>query len=275
MNRTLVIATFAAVALAGQDSRQASRPGFEDTPYLPGQQWHVHDARRPHPRAITPGTQSTQERSGKAPSDAIVLFDGKDLSHWRSSRNGKLSPPTWKLGNGFMEVAGGTGDLVSKEKFGDAQIHVEWAAPVPPRGSSQERGNSGVIIMSRYEIQVLDNYQNPTYADGYAGAIYGQFPPLVLPAREPGQWQTYDIVFEAPRFENSKVVKPAYVTVLYNGVLVQNHQAILGSVAYRQVGTYAAHAAEEPLLLQDHGDPVRFRNVWVRRLAGYDRPETK
>jgi hypothetical protein len=266
MRRIFFVAVLAAITLAGQDSSQVSRPGFEDTPYLPGQPWHVHDSRRPHPGTVTPGTESTPQQPGKAPSDAIVLFDGRDLSHWMTSRNGKLSAPAWKLGNGFMEVAVGTGDLVSKEKFGDAQIHVEWTAPLPPHGSSQERGNSGVIIMSHYEIQVLDNYQNPTYADGYAGAIYGQFPPLALPARPPGQWQTYDIVFEAPRFENGKVIKPAYATVLYNGVLVQNHQAIIGAVAYREVGAYKPHAAEEPLMLQDHGNPVRFRNVWVRPL---------
>ncbi len=267
-----MLAAITAAVLAGQ---VGSRPGFEDTPYLPGQKWRVHDAKRPHPRPIVPGTESTQERPGAAPSDAIVLFDGKDLSHWMTSRGGKLKPPTWKLGNGYMEVAGGTGDLVTKEKFGNVQIHVEWAAPYPPKGSDQLRGNSGVMPMSRYEIQVLDNYDNPTYADGYAAAIYGQFPPLVNPSRKPGEWQTYDIAFEAPVFEKDKLVKPAYVTVFHNGVLVHHHQPIVGSVAYRAVGTYAPHGPEEPLLLQDHDFPVRYRNVWVRRLAGYDQPESK
>jgi hypothetical protein len=262
----------AAVALVGQGT---ARPGFLDTPILPGQKWHVHDSTRPHPRVVTPGTASTQEHAGLAPSDAVLLFDGKDLSHWLNNRDGKTSAPKWKLGDGYMEVVGGTGDLVSKEKFGDAQIHVEWASPAPPVGSDQMRGNSGVIIMSRYEIQVLDNYQSPTYADGFAAAIYGQFPPLVNAARKPGEWQTYDIAFEAPHFEKDKVVKPAYVTVFHNGVLVHHRQPIIGRMAYRQVGTYAPHGPEEPLLLQDHGCAVRYRNIWVRRLAGYDQPEVK
>jgi hypothetical protein len=262
MNRRwLLIGSLALAALA-----QSRRPGFVDTPYLPNQKWHVHDPNRPHPNAVATD-------KGGAPSDAVVLFDGKDLSHWVNVRGGKASEPKWKLGDGYMEVAADTGDLVSKEKFGDAQIHVEWAAPVPVTGSDQMRGNSGVIIMSRYEIQVLDNYNNPTYADGWAGAIYGQWPPLVSPLRKPGEWQTYDIAFEAPRFDGDKLVKPAYVTVFFNGVLVHHHQQIIGRMAYRQVGTYAPHAPEEPLLLQDHGCPVRYRNIWVRRLAGYDQPE--
>jgi cephalosporin-C deacetylase len=236
------------------------RPGFVDTPYLPGQPWHVHDPHRPYPRIVAPGVVA-----GQPPSDAVVLFDGKDLSHWMTVRDGKQGPPQWKLGPGWMEVTN-TGDLVSKEKFGDAQVHVEWAAPDPATGSDQMRGNSGVIVMSRYEVQVLDNYNNPTYADGWAGAIYGQYPPLVTPLRRPGQWQTYDIVFEAPRFEGQKLVKPAYMTVFQNGVLIQNHRELIGRMVYRQVATYAPHAAEEPLMLQDHGCPVRYRNIWVRPL---------
>jgi hypothetical protein len=241
--------------------------GFTDTPILPGQTWHVHDPARPHPHVVTPAGAP-----GGAPSDAVVLFDGKDLSHWVNLRGGQAVAPAWKLENGYVEVVDRAGDLVSKEKFGDAQIHVEWASPAVVAGSSQSRGNSGVIIMSRYEIQVLDCYNNPTYADGQAGGIYGQWPPLVNPARPPGEWQTYDIAFEAPRFEGEKLVKPAYVTVFYNGVLVHNHKQILGAMVYRKVATYSPHAAEEPLLLQDHHNPVRYRNIWVRRLAGYDQP---
>jgi hypothetical protein len=271
----ILLSAGVAAVVAGQGSENPSRPGFLDTPILPGQKWHVHDSTRPHPRLVTPGTESTEERPGLPPSDAIVLFDGKDLSHWVTVREGKVSPPTWKLGNGYMEVAGNTGDLVSKEKFGDAQYHVEWASPVPPHGSDQGRGNSGVIIMSRYEIQILDNYDNPTYADGWAGAIYGQFPPLVTAMRKPGEWQSYDIIFEAPRFEEDKVIKPGYVTVIQNGVLLHNHQPIIGSVQYRRVAKYTPHAPEEPLLLQDHSYPVRYRSVWVRKLAGYDQPESK
>jgi hypothetical protein len=269
-----IIFSFAAAG-AALVNRSGQRPGFQDTPVLPGQKWRVHDSTRPHPRVVTPGTESTPDQPGRAPSDAVVLFDGSDLSHWMTSKDGKQMPPTWKLGKGYIEAAGGTGDLVSKEKFGTAQYHVEWATPFPPQGSDQLRGNSGVILMSRYEIQVLDNFDNATYADGYAGAIYGQYPPMVNASRKPGEWQTYDIVFEAPQFEKDKVVKPAFVTVFHNGVLLHHHQPILGHVAYRQVGTYAPHGAEEPLLLQDHDFPVRFRNIWVRRLAGYDQPELK
>lgn len=249
------------IAVAVFAAAQTHRPGFTDTPYLPGQKWRVHDAERPYPPIVTPGAVDAA-----APSDAVVLFDGKDLSHWVNVRGGKTTEPKWKLGDGYMEVVKGAGDLVSKEKFGDAQIHVEWATPAKVDGSDQLRGNSGVLIMHRYEIQVLDSWNNPTYADGCAGAIYGQWPPLVSAPRRPGEWQTYDIAFEAPRFENGKLVKPAFVTVFHNGVLVQNHQQIIGAVAYRQVGKYTPHAPEEPLGLQDHDYPVRFRNLWVRRL---------
>src|SRR5579864_5709422 len=206
--------------------------GFEDTPMLPGLPWHVHDDRRPHPRVVTPAAEP-----GGAPSDAIVLFDGKDLSAWTShhsfiTRGGNSGPPEWKVENGYVEVVPHTGDIATKERFGDCQLHVEWAAPAGIRGKSQSRGNSGVILMGRYEIQVLDSYQNLTYADGQAGAIYGQWPPLANPARKPGEWQTYDIVFEAPRFEGDKVVKPAYFTVILNGELLHYHQASLRPMIY-------------------------------------------
>ncbi len=247
--------------------------GYDDTPFLPGGKWRVHDLRRPHPRIITPPTESTQERPGRPPSDAIVLFDGKDLSQWAAHfRGGRTGPAAWKVENGYMEVVPGTGDIITKEKFGDVQLHVEWAAPAVVRSSSQERGNSGVILMSRYEIQVLDSYDNITYADGQAAAIYNQWPPLVNAARPPGQWQYYDIVFEAPRFESGKLVKPAYFTVFHNGVLMHNRQEVLGPMAHRVLPPYEPHGAEEPLMLQNHGDPVRFRNIWIRRLRGYDQP---
>jgi Domain of Unknown Function (DUF1080) len=262
-----VAVALAAAIVAASGLAQLVDQGFTDTPILPGQQWHVHDPARPHPRVVTPAGGP-----GGAPSDAVVLFDGKDLSHWVNIRGGRAVPPTWKLENGYTEVVDGSGDLASKEKFGDAQIHVEWASPAVLEGSSQARGNSGVIMMSHYEIQVLDCYNNPTYADGQAGAIYGQWPPLVNPARPPGEWQTYDIAFEAPRFDAGKLAKPAYVTVFYNGVLVHHRKEILGAMVYRRVATYSPHAAEEPLLLQNHHNPVRYRNIWVRRLAGYDQP---
>jgi hypothetical protein len=153
---------------------------------------------------VTPGA-----KPGNPPSDAIVLFDGKDLSHWTAETKHGPAPAAWKVENGYMEIVPGSGTLVSKEKFGDIQLHLEWAAPASITGDSQWRGNSGVLIMNRYEIQVLDSYHNLTYADGQAGAIYGQWPPLVNAARKPGEWQTYDIVFEAPKFDGGKLKKPA------------------------------------------------------------------
>jgi len=244
--------------------------GYDDTPMLPDQKWRVHDIKRPHPRVITPGGD------GRPPSDAIVLFDGKDLSHWVSLGDGRGSSgggaPGWKVENGYLEVGPGTGAIATKEKFGDCQLHIEWASPTEVTSSSQGRGNSGVMFMGRYEIQVLDSYQNVTYADGQAASIYGQYPPLVNAARPPGEWQTYDIVFEAPRFEGEKLVKPAFVTLFHNGVVAHNRQQIIGGVRHREVATYAPHPAEEPLVLQDHRNRVRFRNVWVRRLRPYDEP---
>ena len=254
---------------AGQ--AEESKIGFDDTPFLPGGKWRVHDGRRPQPPIVTPGTCSTQEEPGKPPSDAVVLFDGTDLSHWVTyDPEGNPRPAGWKVENGYMEVVGGSGSIASKETFGDCQIHVEWAAPVPPEGRDQGRGNSGVLIMGHYEIQVLDSYENVTYPDGQAGAMYGQFPPLVNACRPPGQWQTYDIIFEAPKFDGEVLVKPAYVTVLHNGVVLHHHQAFIGRVAWRQLATYSPHPPEGPLVLQDHGNPVRFRNIWVRRLGEYD-----
>ncbi|MGA2412370.1 MAG: DUF1080 domain-containing protein, partial [Candidatus Binataceae bacterium] len=189
MSRTHSLAAFAlCAALIAAAIAQQSKPGdlgFTDTPMLPGLPWHVHDPARPHPKVVTPG-----ETPGAPPSDAIVLFDGKDLSQWtqaaRGADQGKTIDARWTMGNGYFEVAGGTGNLLTREKFGDCQLHVEWASPAVVRGTSQGRGNSGVLLMSRYEIQVLDAYNNPTYADGQASAIYGQWPPLANPARKPG-----------------------------------------------------------------------------------------
>lgn len=249
---------------------EEERPGYTDTPYLPDGKWRVHDSERPYPVVVTPGTFSNQETPGQPPSDAVVLFDGKDLSHWQSQgANGTLGPPKWKVENGYLEVAPKTGGLVSKEKFGDCQIHVEWASPTKIEGKGQGRGNSGVLIMGKYEIQVLDSYQNPTYSDGHASALYGQYPPLVNALRKTGEWQVYDIVFEAPRFEGDKLLKPAYATVFVNGVVVHNRQALLGPVVWRDLAKYEPHEAEGPILLQDHSNPVRFRNIWVRRLGPY------
>jgi hypothetical protein len=243
--------------------------GYTDTPMLPDGKWHVHDPARPHPPVVTPGA-----KPGDPPSDADILFDGKSLSKWmQKGKDGKLVDPKWPVRDGYFEVDARHGDLVTKELFGDCQLHVEWAAPAEVKNSSQGRGNSGIFLMSSFEVQVLDSYNNPTYADGQAGAIYGQWPPLVNATRPPGEWQAYDIVFEAPRFENGKLVKPAYETIILNGVLVQNHQAIQGPTMHRQLAHYAPMAPEMPLSLQDHNTPVHYRNIWIRKIGEYDRPE--
>ncbi len=246
----------------------AKRPGFKDTPMLPGGKWHVHDSDRPWPAVVTPGTASTPDRPGRAPSDAVVLFDGKDLSKWRNEKGGDA---TWDVKDGAIVSKKGTGTLISRDEFGDSQIHVEFATPDPPKGKDQGRGNSGVLIFGRYEIQVLDSFENPTYADGGAGAVYGQHPPLVNASRKPGQWQTYDILFTAPRFKADGAVEtPAHVTVLHNGVVVQNHATVYGPMAYRNLAPYKAHGPKGPLVLQDHGNPVQYRNIWVRPLKAED-----
>jgi hypothetical protein len=236
--------------------------GYDDTPMLPGSKWRVHDGTRPQPRIVTPGGES-----GQPPSDAIVLFDGKDLSAW-VGREG--AEPQWKIENGYMEVTR-TGGIQTKEHFSDCQLHIEWAAPAEVRGSSQGRGNSGVFLMGKYEIQVLDGYDNITYADGITASIYGQYPPLVNACRKPGEWQIYDIFFVAPRFEGDKLASPAYITVVHNGVLVHHHQEAMGPTGHRTLSSYdRPHPPKGPLSLQDHGDPVRYRNIWIRPLKGYD-----
>lgn len=242
--------------------------GYDDTPFLPNSKWRVHDPNRPQPRVVTPGTFSTQEKPGEPPSDAIILFDGTDLSNWISCKDG--GEARWKVENGYMEVVPGTGDIQTKEHFGDCQLHIEWMAPIEATGEGQGRGNSGVFMMGLYEIQVLDCYNNPTYADGTTAAIYGQYPPLVNACRPPGEWQTYDIIWEAPRFDGDKLVRPAYVTVLHNGIVVHNHTELIGPTTHRRVLGYKPHPPVGPLRLQDHGCPVRFRNIWYRALMGYD-----
>jgi hypothetical protein len=254
------------LAAAGIIAQNDPDLGFDDTPMLPGQPWHVHDYKRPKPPIVTPGTCSTQDKPGRPPSDAIVLFDGKDLSKWSDQKGGA---PQWVVRNGYMEVAG-KGDVMTKDKFGNVQLHVEWASPVKAEGKGQGRGNSGVLLMGRYEIQVLDTYNSITYADGQAGAIYGQWPPLANAVRKPGEWNSYDIVFEAPVFKDGKLVKPAYQTVFLNGVMLHNHKEVIGRMAYRAVGTYAPHTPAEPLMLQNHHNPVRYRNIWVRKIKDYD-----
>ena len=221
-------------------------------------QWKVNDVTRPHPPVVTPGATDNAP-----PSDAVVLFDGTDLSHWKTD-NG--SPAGWKVENGYMEVVPKSGTIHTDQAFGSCQLHVEWAEPEVVKGNGQERGNSGIFLMGHYEVQVLDCYDNPTYADGQTGAIYGQKPPLVNACRKPGQWQTYDIIFHAPVFEGDKVKKPATVTVIQNGVLVQDHWVIEGSTFHKKRAVYEPHPAKLPLQLQDHGNPVRFRNIWIRNI---------
>lgn len=226
--------------------------------------WTIHDLNRPLPPIITPGTSSTQDSPGRPPSDAVVLFDGKDLSQWVDKSG---APARWKVEDGHAEVAPKAGNIQTRSSFGDCQVHVEFSEPVPPKGEDQERGNSGVFLMGNYEIQVLDSYENKTYADGQASAVYGQYPPLVNASRPPGQWQSYDIVFHGPRFDlKGKLLRPARVTVFHNGVLVQDNVELSGPTAHGERPPYKPGPEKAPLALQDHGEPVRYRNIWVREL---------
>ncbi len=250
--------------------------GYQDTPLIPGTQWHVHDGERPQPRVVTPGNL-TGLPPVTAPSDAIYLFDGSTLSAENWVQGKDKGPLAWKVENGYMEVVKGTGSAITKRDFGDIQLHVEWAAPFHleyddkgnPR-TGQGRGNSGVFLMDRYEVQVLDNWNNPTYPDGTLGGLYGQCPPLVNAAARRGDWNIYDIIWQAPRFDGDKVVSPAYITVLINGILVHHHKELMGPTQHKNAPEQKVHAPTGPISLQDHGNPVRFRNIWVRELTGYD-----
>lgn len=227
----------------------------DDTPLLPDGKWHVHDMKRPQPPVVTPGDDDAAIVA--PPSDAIVLFDGQDLSQWQNAK--------WKVEDGAMIVNGG--DNQTKDEWGDLQLHIEWNEPADVKGDSQGRGNSGIFLMGRYELQIIDSYKNPSYADGGAGSVYGQTPPLVNAMRPPGKWQVYDVLWTAPRFKDDKTLEsPAYITVLHNGVVVQNHTALLGATQHKKRAKYEWHAATGPIRLQDHGNPVHFRNIWVRPL---------
>lgn len=246
----------------------ASNLGYNDTPIIPGTKWHVHDGDRPQPPVVTPGTFSTQDTPGIPPSDAIMLFTGKDLSGWEGAW--QPGPAKWKVENGYMEVVPGTGNIKTTALLGDCQLHVEMASPTVVKGDGQGRGNSGIFLMGKYEIQVLDNYENPTYPDGTIGAVYGQYPPLANPMRKPGEWNVYDILWQAPLFDGYKVVRPARVTVLFNGVVLHHAVELQGPTEHRILATYSPHPVVGPLELQDHGDLVRFRNIWYRPVGGYD-----
>jgi len=219
--------------------------------------YDVHDNTRPRPPVITP-----PERFGQPPSDAIVLFDGKDLSQWR----GDKGDARWKVENGYMEV-NKTGSISTRKSFGNCQLHIEWATPKVVKGSGQGRGNSGVFFMGIYELQVLDSYENDTYPDGQAASIYSQYPPLVNACRGPGQWQSYDVSFVRPIFDEAgKCIRPARITVLHNGVVVHNNVEIKGRTEHKQKARYRPHPDRGPISLQDHGNPMQFRNIWIREL---------
>jgi hypothetical protein len=208
---------------------------------------------------VTPG-----KTSADPPSDAIVLFDGKDFSQWESERTQGIQ---WTIEGNAMVVKGGSGGIRTKKVFGDCQLHIEFRTPAEVKGDGQGRGNSGVYLMNRYELQVLDSYNNRTYVNGQAGSIYKQLPPLVNASRPPGEWQTYDVIFTAPRFyEDGRVKTQARVTVIHNGVLVQNDAVIWGGSEYIGAPVYKKHGDREPIYLQDHGNPTAFRNVWIREL---------
>ena len=225
--------------------------GFNEE-HQKGSKWFIHDPERPQPRAVEPGPSATL--GAKPPKGAVVLFDGADASGWTGG--------PWRVADGYMEV-NGTGNVKSKAEMGDGRLHVEFATPLPATGEGQDRGNSGVYLMGRYEVQVLDSYKAATYPDGMVGAIYGQNPPLVNASRPPGEWQTYDITWKGPRFdEKGNLTRPARVTVLLNGVKVQDNFALFGETGWRHASSYKAHGPTGPLTLQDHGHKVRYRNIW-------------
>jgi hypothetical protein len=238
---------------------QPAKIGYDDTPMQPDGRWRIHDSRRPAPPIVTPGPLV----SAPPPSDAIVLLGaGQDLSAWQTDEG---EPAPWPIADGVLQT--GKGYIRTRAEFADIQLHVEFATPETVIGDSQDRGNSGVFLAGEFEIQVLDSFQNPTYPDGQAAAMYGQFPPMVNASRGPGQWQSYDIVFTAPRFDGSgELLAPAIVTVVHNGVVVHNARRFWGGTEHKRIEAYGPAMARGPLKLQDHGNPVRYRNIWLREL---------
>ncbi len=255
-------------ALVISASAADGKLGYTTTPLIPGTQWHVHDGDRPQPRIVTPGT--TFSHSAPAPGDATILFDGHNLDQW-TGNGGKAS---WKVENGYMEVAPKAGSIQTKERFADFQLHLEFATPTKVEGDGQGRGNSGILFNGIYEVQVLNSFENPTYPDGQAGGLYGQTPPLVNASKPPGAWQTYDIVFESPRWDaNGKIEKKAAVTVIHNGVVLHHRKEFAGTTPHQQNGNYdKPHDPKVFIQLQDHNNPMRFRNIWIRSLGEYDKP---
>jgi len=250
------------IAAAVSVSSQQPKIGYDDTPMQPNGKWHVHDGTRPQPKMVTPGATL-----GAAPVDATVLLGpGADASAWKMSADG--SAVTWPMKDGVLQSAKGM--IETRAQFTDFQLHVEFATPKEVKGDGQGRGNSGVFLLGQFEVQVLDSYNNPTYPDGQASAMYGQYPQLVNASRPPGEWQAYDIIFTAPRFNGSNVEKPAIVTVIHNGIVVHNATAYLGPTAHKVINPYVPESAKGPIRLQDHGNPVHFRNIWIRPIKGYD-----
>ncbi len=228
---------------------------------IPGQPWLIHDLKRPRPKAVTPGVIDTMP-----PADAVVLFDGTNLNEWyQVGSEDEAYEAQWKIHDGYFEVEPKTGSMVTLNSYGSCQLHIEWMIPEGTTGASQGRGNSGIKLMERYEVQILDSYKNRTYADGQAASIYGQYPPMINAVRQQGEWQTYDIVFEAPTYENGKMKKPPVVTVIHNGVLVHHHRELAGPTGLRGSAQEEVPPAA-PLTLQDHGNRIRFRNIWLREL---------
>jgi hypothetical protein len=259
-----LVSVVAGAAIWAQEPRKEPPPQYVDTPTG---RWMVHDEARPAPPVVTPGVCGAQDVPAKPPSDAIVLFDGKDLSNWSDVKG---QPSKWIARDGYMESVKGAGYARTKQEFGSVQVHVEFATPSVVTGSGQGRGNSGVFLQGKYEVQVLDSNENPTYPDGQCGALYGRSVPLVNATCKPGQWQTYDIVYHRPTFDQAgKVARKAVFTVIHNGVLIQDHVALDGGTDWlgsHVVSEYSAHGDKGPLMFQDHNNPVRFRNVWVREL---------
>jgi len=260
---------FAAAALTVATGAFAAE-GYTDTPMIPGTKWHIHDPNRPVPPVVTPGEKFSQ--MADAPSDAVVLFDGKDFSKWQSQSGGEVK---WKIENGYMESTK-TGRIRTKDEFGDFQMHLEFATPEKVDGKGQGRGNNGVNIFGKYEIQVLDSYNNVTYADGQASALYGQTPPLVNGSRGPGQWQTYDVIFEGARWnDQGELTRKASVTLLHNGVIVHNKRELQGGTNHRSIEAYKKDDGTGFIELYEHANPVRFRNIWIRPLHEYDQGDAK
>ncbi len=265
LTTTLLALTTASLLQAADNNKPAT--GYTDTPFLPDGKWRVHDDNRPRPQVVTPGQSFSH--LAPPPSDATVLFDGTSLDGWENTKPGK--PVEWKIIGNFMEVTPKSGTIKTKENFGDFQLHLEFATPAEVKGDSQGRGNSGLIIFGNYEVQLLDSYDNKSYADGQCGAMYGQYPPLRNAVKKPGEWQTYDVIFESALWEGDKLVKNANVTVIHNGVLLHHRKEFIGTVQHKRVANYSKkHDPKGPIVLQDHGNPMRFRNIWIRNLGNYD-----